>query len=244
MVEAPNPNVITYNAAIHACERRGLWERALDLLESLCLVVQPQSTSLNSAMSACEKGQQWEAALFLLTRFSHLSCERTLVTYGAASAACAVSQSWETGLLLLCDMRQAKVFPSCELMNCLVDVCRRSWAWQQALDLLLLGRAAGLCSAQQRVAVDQALDTSQAQNFRNTWAYASRTATSTLELRHASLSDERFVWRRSRPVAVISDDWLRLATSLAPDCIKHSLEQQNGYGSTWQAKSEETKLEA
>eukprot|EP00439_Symbiodinium_sp_Y106_P063804 s2194_g9.t3 len=227
-VRTPAPNAISYNAAIHACERRGLWEQALCLLESLSRDLQVRSSSLNVAMSACEKGQQWQATLLLLSRFSHFGCDRTLVTYGAAVAACAVSQSWETALEVLSEMHLMGVFPSKEMLNSLLDVCKRSWAWQQGLEVFLESRdGLGLGSFRQRKALCQAVETSQALSWAQTLALR---PLSLLELRRATLSDQRFVWQSSRPVHVASAEWLDLANIFAADSIRQSLEQRNGFG--------------
>ncbi|CAE7337406.1 PTAC2 [Symbiodinium necroappetens] len=226
----PNPNVISYNAAIHACERRGLWEQALCLLESLSRAIQVRSSSLNVAMSACEKGQQWQATLFLFSRFSHFCCDRTLVSYGAASAACAVSQSWETALEVLSEMQGRGVGPSKEMLNSLLEVCKRSWAWQQGLQVFLESRELGLRSFRQREALCQAVETSQALFWAETLALR---PLSLLDLRRATLSDQRFVWRSSKPVHVASAEWLVLANIFAADSIRQSLEQRNGFGSRW-----------
>ena len=58
------PNVITYFAAISACEKGGEWQQALGLLavtQTADLV--PNIITYNAAISACAKGQQWQQAL-------------------------------------------------------------------------------------------------------------------------------------------------------------------------------------
>ena len=58
------PNVISFNAAISACEKGGQCERALALLGDMRAAgVQPDVISFSAAISACEKGGQWELAL-------------------------------------------------------------------------------------------------------------------------------------------------------------------------------------
>ena len=69
------PDVISYNSAISACEKGQQWEQALRLLlEMRSSRLEPNVMSYNSAISACSKGQQWEQALNLLpeTRSSQL----------------------------------------------------------------------------------------------------------------------------------------------------------------------------
>ena len=51
------PNVISFNAAISACEKGGKWERALSLLDAMReRGVTPNVISFSAAISACEKG--------------------------------------------------------------------------------------------------------------------------------------------------------------------------------------------
>ena len=59
--------VISYSAAISACEKVGQWEKALQLLDEIQqrrLV--PDVVSYITAISAREMNGQWEKALFLL----------------------------------------------------------------------------------------------------------------------------------------------------------------------------------
>ena len=53
-------DVISFSAAISACEKGGRWEQALSLLkEMLDAGVALDVISFSAAMSACEKGGQW-----------------------------------------------------------------------------------------------------------------------------------------------------------------------------------------
>jgi pentatricopeptide repeat domain-containing protein 1 len=62
------PDVISYNAAISACEKGLQWEKALHFLSEMRTQgLQPDVISYNAAISACEKGLQWEKALQLLS---------------------------------------------------------------------------------------------------------------------------------------------------------------------------------
>ena len=61
------PNVISYNAAISACEKGGQHEKAVELLREMeGRGIQPNVISYNAVISACEKGGQHEKALELL----------------------------------------------------------------------------------------------------------------------------------------------------------------------------------
>ena len=53
------PNVISYTAAMSACEKGGQWQRALEVLEGMPQRAQkPDVISYTAAMSACDKGGQ------------------------------------------------------------------------------------------------------------------------------------------------------------------------------------------
>ena len=58
------PDIITYSAAISACEKGQKWQQALGLLaETRSVSVLPNVITYNTAISACEKGEQWQQAL-------------------------------------------------------------------------------------------------------------------------------------------------------------------------------------
>ena len=61
------PNVISYSAAISACEKGGQWQQTSLLLVDMGMAgVSLDVVSLIAAMSACEKGGQWQHALSLM----------------------------------------------------------------------------------------------------------------------------------------------------------------------------------
>ena len=61
------PNVISYSAAVSACEKGQQREKALGLLQEMRHAqLQPNVISCSAAVSAREKGQQREKALDLL----------------------------------------------------------------------------------------------------------------------------------------------------------------------------------
>ena len=59
--------MITYSAAISACEKGHKWEKTRDLLcEMRQCRIAPETIAYSATISACEKGQKWEKALDLL----------------------------------------------------------------------------------------------------------------------------------------------------------------------------------
>ena len=62
-------NVISFFAAISACEDVSLWVQALALLRELWeACVMRNVISFSAAISACEKGSQWQQAVPCLGR--------------------------------------------------------------------------------------------------------------------------------------------------------------------------------
>jgi pentatricopeptide repeat protein len=89
--QLPHPDAVSFNAALHACERAGLWRVALQLLDGMPASWR-DAVSFNTAMVACGRAGQWAATLELLAdleaqadRLGPLNAH----SYGAALAACA-----------------------------------------------------------------------------------------------------------------------------------------------------------
>ena len=62
-----SPNVISFSAAISACEKGGHWHEAVRLLSVMSWEdLSPDVISFSADISACEKGGQWNEALRLL----------------------------------------------------------------------------------------------------------------------------------------------------------------------------------
>ena len=214
-------NLLTFNAAIHACERRGLWVQALLLLQQMQNVkITPDSTSLNCILSACEKGQQWEGAIAFLPCFSTHGCQRTMVTYGAIAAACVAGLAWEAAIAALLEFRQhAPEVPTVELLNSTMESCKRAWAWRQCLWLL---KNSEVKSRIQEAATEESLTSAQVPGM-NLQVVPIPAALQTFQL-----SKQNFEWTVSGPT--ISDHWLREANNFDTSFfIRHSLELRNGF---------------
>ena len=102
------PDVISFSAAISACEKGGQWERALALLEEMRERAWSRNViSFNAAISACEKGGRWERALSLLDEMREAGVEPDVISFSAAISACEKGGQWERALALLDEMRRA-----------------------------------------------------------------------------------------------------------------------------------------
>lgn len=60
------PDVITFNNIMKACAKDGMWEKTLDVLDSMDRFgIAPNVVSFSIAMNACEKKGRWARALQL-----------------------------------------------------------------------------------------------------------------------------------------------------------------------------------
>merc|ERR1712222_230767 len=84
-----DPNIITYNAGIGACEKGGQWPEALLLLREMGDVrLDPNIITYNAGIGACEKGGQWPEALSLLREMGDVKLDPNVITYNAGISAC------------------------------------------------------------------------------------------------------------------------------------------------------------
>ncbi|CAK0878481.1 unnamed protein product [Prorocentrum cordatum] len=83
------PNIVTYNAAINACQRAGRSERALALLaEARRRGLRPDEVACDTALRACEAAGKWLLALELWGELARAAPRRGLTACSSALAAC------------------------------------------------------------------------------------------------------------------------------------------------------------
>eukprot|EP00438_Fugacium_kawagutii_P002914 Skav230081 [mRNA] locus=scaffold2569:265953:269109:- [translate_table: standard] len=102
--------VITYNAAMSACETQGLWQRALVLLDDMASMasmasLQPDVVSFATALSACEKAEEWQQAIELLVKLRGASLKEDAVTCSALASACVKGEEWALALWFIAEMK-------------------------------------------------------------------------------------------------------------------------------------------
>ena len=143
--EGIEPNVITYSAAISACEKGKKWEKALSLLEQMRDArIKPDVISYSAAISACEKGGQWERALSLLEQMRGEGIEPDVISYSAAISACEKGSQWEKALSLLEQMRDEGIKPNVISYNAAISACEKGGQWKKALLLFKQMRELGV----------------------------------------------------------------------------------------------------
>ncbi|CAE7681784.1 unnamed protein product [Symbiodinium pilosum] len=103
--ETLQPDVITYSAAVSACEKKGQWQAALLLLFELEGASGRADMILaSSAISSCEKRSQWTMAVFLLMSMLSSGLKADGIMYNSAISACE-KERWEMALWLYEDAK-------------------------------------------------------------------------------------------------------------------------------------------
>jgi pentatricopeptide repeat protein len=139
------PNVITMNAAISACEKGGQWKKALALLDSMPdLGLQPNVITMNAAISACEKSGQWEKALAILDSMPDLGLQPDVITMNAAISACEKGGQWEKALALLDSMPGLGLQPDVITMKAVIEALDKGVQFDRAISVIDAGRFSGL----------------------------------------------------------------------------------------------------
>ncbi|CAK9042224.1 unnamed protein product [Durusdinium trenchii] len=117
------PDVISYSAAISACEKGGQWQQAFKLFEAI------------AAISACEKGGQWQQAFKLFEAMPKVKVQPNMISYSAAISACEKGGQWQQAFKLFEAMPKVKVQPNMISYSAAISACEKGGQWQQALKL-------------------------------------------------------------------------------------------------------------
>ncbi|CAJ1370904.1 unnamed protein product, partial [Effrenium voratum] len=156
-----SPDVVSFSAAISACEKGLQWQQALHFLQVQEEAGGMDLVSCNAAISACRK--VWQQALNLLAEMPLKKLQADVVSFSAAISSC----RWELALHLLLGMPEAQVQPNVVSFNAALantpgqhtaellalmarrqvrpsglsfgaamGACERSSHWRHALDLL------------------------------------------------------------------------------------------------------------
>ncbi len=137
LVRAAAADVISYSAAISACEKGAQPEQALQLLPGMQQQsVEPDVISYSSAISACEKAAQPEQTLQLLREMQRQSVGPNVISYNAAISCCAKGARPEQALQLLREMQRQSVETDVISYSSAISACETGAQPEQALELL------------------------------------------------------------------------------------------------------------
>ena len=128
-------DVISYNAAISACQKGNRPENALMLFREMQQYqIEATATSFNAVMSSC--GIQWQQALIMFDDMQSAEMELDVISFSAAISSCDIAGEWQRAWDLFHTMPQAKIQPNLIVFNALMSSCERYGQWQQAVCFL------------------------------------------------------------------------------------------------------------
>lgn len=104
-MEDIEPNVISYSAAIKACEKDGDWPSALEFLDLMrANGVEPNEITFSSVISVAARGNVAYVALNVLREMQNNGLRVNEISYGSALLACARGCAWDDVEGLLSEM--------------------------------------------------------------------------------------------------------------------------------------------
>jgi len=138
-------DMISFNAAISACEKAGQWERVLSMLSELKKSgTTPSALSFNVAVSACQKDGQWERGLAFLSELREASMTPDVMGFNAAILASDRGGQWELTLLFLSELQEAGMAPTMASLKVALSASDVGSQWKRALSVLRELQGAGM----------------------------------------------------------------------------------------------------
>ena len=119
-------NVVSFNAAISACEKRGEWQMARNLMNVLDQRgIEADGITLNASISSCEKGTQWPSAVLLL-ELAQMSSPPSMISFNATISACQKAAQWHQARTVLMDLHSLQVQADAINVGLAADVFAKS----------------------------------------------------------------------------------------------------------------------
>eukprot|EP00434_Breviolum_minutum_P025667 symbB.v1.2.022682.t1/scaffold2025.1/size93651/5 len=129
-------NIITFSAAISACEKAGEWRSALNILwEMKGRKLSADTIACSAAISACEKAAQWEVALQLLCNMQPAKLYASGITYSATISACEKAHQWQAACDVLAAFLDSNLPLESVPFSAAIAACSRG-QWEVAIVLL------------------------------------------------------------------------------------------------------------
>jgi pentatricopeptide repeat protein len=124
----------TYHAALSACKKGGLAERAIEILDIMSQKgTMPNLESCNHAITACENGTSWDGARNVLTRMQkEWDVAPDAVSFQHAMALANSVGKWREALVLFDYMQQLSVTPNYKCNNEAIRACGIGGQWEKA----------------------------------------------------------------------------------------------------------------
>eukprot|EP00439_Symbiodinium_sp_Y106_P045765 s2168_g5.t2 len=141
------PHIVSYNAALKACERGCQWSAALALFYDMpCAMLTPDQISYTALIESLGQQKFWEQALQLLAKMDTEGTAPDVVAYSAAMAACAKAQKWWLSLGLLAELEARNLLPDQAAPPAFGEPCRPPMQPQNAPNAAVAAAAAAAAS--------------------------------------------------------------------------------------------------
>ncbi|CAL1155007.1 unnamed protein product [Cladocopium goreaui] len=127
-----SPGVVAATTAIDACASNSCWESALALLFS---GIEPNVMTFGAGARAFARGAQWQHAVCLLDEAAKFEVQLNEIVCSSIISACDEGQEWEQALVVLAGMIQAGPRPNLVAYNAAVSACAHSRHWRAALEV-------------------------------------------------------------------------------------------------------------
>jgi len=130
-----------YHAALHACARRGFWEKAIRLVgNAVNNGLEPNAVTYTTQISSFMNRGKWAHALRTLRRMEREGIcaedERAVAAANQAMSVCIKGRAWRRALDIFEDwMPRAGVNPDIQSVNVAIRAHGRGGSWQSALAL-------------------------------------------------------------------------------------------------------------
>ncbi|CAE7263672.1 Rf1 [Symbiodinium natans] len=125
------PNLVCFNAALAACERREQWAAAMDLAGNMpCRDLRLDGISANSRLSALAKSSQWRRTIAAFSAFAARG--RDVVSFGVSLLAYQRGQCWRSALCHAGQICSAGLRPN---LLTITSALRSAAGWRQALTI-------------------------------------------------------------------------------------------------------------
>ena len=136
-------NVVSFGAALAACDRGSFWQHALRLFGRLAV---PNNITWNAVISACGRAKRWEHACGLLEQMTESQFQPDIITFNSTmrslGGAGSSTSRWQLGLALHGQLLTKQLLPSPTTYSTLTKLCAQGNAWHVAL-LVLQDATAG-----------------------------------------------------------------------------------------------------
>lgn len=129
--------ISTVNSAITALGYGGLWEKALEVFESLdARRLRANDVTFARLITCLDRGDQWDKAVAMEAQMQEAhGVQPTEQVYIALLQAHASGHQWEEALRLLSEMRSRGIPPTTTAYHAAIHACRGG-AWEPALKLM------------------------------------------------------------------------------------------------------------